>query len=63
MTPSEILQLNLNDSSLDLLNAAIASHNVKLEQDDLLLTSTEDESTVTHGKSLLEHVFTNIFVC
>ncbi|KAG2229950.1 hypothetical protein INT48_003495 [Thamnidium elegans] len=48
MTPSEILQLNLNDSSLDLLNAAIASHNVKLEQDDQLLTSTEDEANVTH---------------
>lgn len=26
MTPSEILSLNLNDSALDLLNAAIASH-------------------------------------
>lgn len=29
MTPSEVLQLNLNDSALDLLNAAIASHQVK----------------------------------
>ncbi|KAL9550066.1 hypothetical protein MBANPS3_004912 [Mucor bainieri] len=34
MTPSEILQLNLNDSALDLLNAAIASHQVKVDNDN-----------------------------
>ncbi|KAI9471921.1 MAG: hypothetical protein EXX96DRAFT_582213 [Benjaminiella poitrasii] len=31
MTPSEILQLNLNDSALELLNAAIVSHQVKID--------------------------------
>lgn len=54
MTPSEILSLNLNDSSLDLLNAAIASHQVKLEQledqqqshkDNGNVSTTEDEAT------------------
>ncbi|CEP10995.1 hypothetical protein [Parasitella parasitica] len=31
MAPSDVLQLNLNDSALDLLNAAIASHQVKVD--------------------------------
>lgn len=48
MTPSEILELNLNDSALDLLNAAIASHQVKLDQDEQ--DTTEDEATLSHGK-------------
>lgn len=47
MTPAEILDLNLNDSALDLLNAAIASHQVKLEDEQ---DTTEDEGTLSHGK-------------
>ncbi len=45
MTPSEILSLNLNDSALDLLNAAIASHQqAKSEQEgDNGNVTTEDE--------------------
>ncbi|KAI8637652.1 hypothetical protein BD408DRAFT_436791 [Parasitella parasitica] len=34
MTPSDVLQLNLNDSALDLLNAAIASHQVKIDNNN-----------------------------
>lgn len=43
MTPSEILQLNLNDSALDLLNAAIASHQVKV--DNTNSSSSNDNSS------------------
>lgn len=61
MTPSEILSLNLNDSALDLLNAAIASHhqakpdNQQKHKDSIDSNSTEDEAistspVSTHGK-------------
>ncbi|KAL9559609.1 hypothetical protein PS6_000704 [Mucor atramentarius] len=43
MTPSEILQLNLNDSALDLLNAAIASHQVKVDNNSS--SSSNDNSS------------------
>lgn len=42
---SEILQLSLNDSALDLLNAAIASHQVKGESISPSLTTTTDNPT------------------
>jgi hypothetical protein len=56
MTPAEILSLDLNDNSMDLLNAAIASHQVKLEQleeyqqelqDNEASFSTEDDEFTT----------------
>lgn len=58
MTPSEILELNLNDSALDLLNAAIASHQVKLDQDEQ--DTTEDEATLSHGKLKKKQLDTNL---
>ncbi|KAI7897364.1 uncharacterized protein EV154DRAFT_557672 [Mucor mucedo] len=52
MTPAEILELNLNDSALDLLNAAIASHqHIKPEDEQ---DTTEDEATLLHAKRELE---------
>jgi hypothetical protein len=45
MTPAELLQLNLNDSALDLLNAAIASHQVKNENEQQQINSSGNVST------------------
>lgn len=54
MTPAELLQLNLNDSTLDLLNAAIASHQVKnenaLEQQKFNNSNTESTDTTSTKK-------------
>lgn len=61
MTPSEILSLNLNDSALDLLNAAIASHQQvqadrEQQEADNGNVTTEDESisvspVTSHGNN------------
>lgn len=40
MAPSEILQFNLNDSTLDLLNAAIASNQVELQDKNQTVQGT-----------------------
>ncbi|GAN08745.1 transcription factor pap1 protein [Mucor ambiguus] len=51
MTPSEILQLNLNDSALDLLNAAIASHQVKVDNNNNSSSSNDDSSKKSDASS------------
>lgn len=50
MTPAELLELNLNDSALDLLNAAIASHHQIKPEDEQ--DTTEDEATLLHGNKI-----------
>jgi hypothetical protein len=52
MTPSEVLQLNLNDSTLDLLNAAIASHQVKLDNNN---NSKELDSTKSENEDYINN--------
>ena len=55
MTPSEVLSLNLNDSALDLLNAAIASHqSAKVDKNDQDNSTNDASPTTTHGKKLHE---------
>jgi hypothetical protein len=51
MTPAELLQLNLNDSTLDLLNAAIASHQVKSENTEEQINSNTSTETTPKKKS------------
>lgn len=48
---SEILQLSLNDSALDLLNAAIASHQVKNENTSPTVNSGNESPDTTTEKS------------
>lgn len=50
MTPSEILQLNLNDSALDLLNAAIASHQVKVDNNNSSSNDNDSKKSDTFSK-------------
>lgn len=50
MTPSEILQLNLNDSALDLLNAAIASHQVKVDNNNSSSNDNDSKKSDTSSK-------------
>lgn len=52
MTPSEVLQLNLNDSALDLLNAAIASHQVKSDNNN---NSKESDSAKSENEEYLNN--------
>ncbi|KAI9366232.1 hypothetical protein BD770DRAFT_375691 [Pilaira anomala] len=54
MTSTDILELKLNDSSLDLLNEAIKSHLVEQDDKHLLENSSKDETSVSHVKRTLD---------